>query len=253
MLPDHESSTGARPAGINDESAAAHVVQEMFDTIAPRYDFLNHLLSAGFDRWWWRRAARIFQSTLSRPQSTVVDLCCGTGDMTMALLKHRPTDEDASPILAVDFSHQMLSRGAYKFAGSKVISIEADALQLPLASDSVDLVTSAFGFRNLANYENGLTELHRILRPGGEIGILDCNHPEGLVGWVYSLYFERILPLLGRLLSGDSAAYSYLPASVARFPRPPRMLKLIAQAGFSEAQWTGYTLGVVGLYRARKL
>ena len=247
-LPDHESSTGARPAGINDEATAAHTVQEMFDNIAPRYDFLNHLLSAGFDRWWWRRAARVFQVTLNNTHSTVVDLCCGTGDMTMALLNHRPADRAAAPILAVDFSHQMLSRGAQKFAGSNVISIEADALHLPLANSSVDLVTSAFGFRNLANYENGLAEIHRVLRQGGEIGILDCNHPDGVVGWVYSLYFERILPFLGRFLSGDSAAYSYLPASVARFPRPPRMLKLIAAGRLSRR-----TMDRLHLWRSRSL
>jgi demethylmenaquinone methyltransferase/2-methoxy-6-polyprenyl-1,4-benzoquinol methylase len=116
----------------------------------------------------------------------------------------------------------------------------------------VDLVTSAFGFRNLANYEEGLTEIHRILRPGGELGILEANQPEGITGAFYNLYFKTILPRLGGLISGSPRAYSYLPASVERFPRPARMLRLIQTAGFTEATWIKYTFGTAGLYRARK-
>jgi demethylmenaquinone methyltransferase/2-methoxy-6-polyprenyl-1,4-benzoquinol methylase len=272
--PEHQSSTGARPIGAADESTAATAVQQMFDTIAPKYDLLNHILSVGLDRWWWSRAARVFRPVLERPEAVALDLCCGTGDMTLALLKHRPkspgtsssaalprrvgdgesnsADDQIAPILAVDFSHQMLSRGAEKFAPHNIIPIEADALHLPLPDSSVDLVTSAFGFRNLANYEEGLTELHRILRPGGQIGILDCNQPGGLVGALYNLYFKTILPKLGGLISGNARAYSYLPASVERFPRPPRMLQLIANAGFTNGAWTSYTFGTAGLYRATK-
>ena len=172
--------------------------------------------------------------------------------MTLALLKHRPINANEAPILAVDFSHQMLSRGAGKFAPHNIIPIEADALHLPLPDNSVDLVTSAFGFRNLANYEEGLAELYRILRPGGQIGILDCNQPGGLVGALYNLYFKTVLPKLGGLISGNASAYSSLPASVERFPRPPRMLQLIANAGFTRGTWTSYTFGTAGLYRATK-
>lgn len=249
--PEHEITTGARPAGTGDEAAAATAVQQMFDTIAPRYDLSNHVLSAGIDRWWWNRTARSFRNVLERPEAMVLDLCCGTGDMALALLRRRPAGTVA-PILAVDFSHNMLSRGAAKFAPHNIIPIEADALHLPLASNALDLATSAFGFRNLANYEEGLAELFRVLRPGGQIGILDCNQPDGLVGVLYSLYFKQILPKLGGLISGDAGAYSYLPASVERFPRPPRMLQLIREAGFSDATWTSYTFGVAGLYRATK-
>ncbi len=251
--PEHQSSTGARPVGVTDENAAATAVQQMFDTIAPRYDLLNHLLSVGLDRWWWSRAALAFRPVLQRTEAVALDLCCGTGDMTLALLKHRPKTAEAAPILALDFSHQMLSRGAEKFAAHNIIPIEADALHLPLADNSVDLVTSAFGFRNLANYEEGLAELHRVLRPGGQIGILDCNQPDGLVGTIYNLYFKAILPRLGGLISGNSRAYSYLPASVERFPRPPRMLQLIAEAGFTKGSWTSYTFGTAGLYRGTKV
>ena len=250
--PEHQSSTGARPIGAADESTAAAAVQEMFDTIAPKYDLLNHVLSVGLDRWWWSRAARVFRPVLQRPDAVALDLCCGTGDMTLALLKYRPTSAEAAPILALDFSHQMLARGAEKFAVHNIVPIEADALHLPLADNSVDLVTSAFGFRNLANYEEGLAELHRVLRPDGQIGILDCNQPGGVVGAVYNLYFRSILPRLGGLISGNARAYSYLPASVERFPRPPRMLEFIANAGFTRGRWTGYTFGTAGLYQATK-
>jgi len=250
--PEHEVATGARPLGAKDEATASNAVQQMFDTIAPRYDVLNHVLSAGIDRWWWNRAAHRFRGILQQPQSVVLDLCCGTGDMALALLKHRPAMSAAAPILAVDFSHKMLARGAAKFASRPIIPIEADALHLPIASASLDLVTSAFGFRNLANYEEGLAELFRVLRPGGQIGILDCNQPDGLIGALYSLYFKQILPRLGGLISGDASAYSYLPASVERFPRPPRMLQLIREAGFLHPSWTSYTLGTAGLYSATK-
>jgi demethylmenaquinone methyltransferase/2-methoxy-6-polyprenyl-1,4-benzoquinol methylase len=251
--PEHEVSTGARPAGVTTEQSAAQNVQRMFDTIAPTYDRANHILSAGLDRWMWSRAARAFRPILQRPEAIALDLCCGTGDMTLALLKHRPAPaNDQQPILAVDFSHQMLTRGAEKFRPHTVIPIEADALHLPIASRSIDLVTSAFGFRNLANYEEGVAELHRILRPGGQIGILECNQPEGIVGALYNLYFKAILPRAGGLISGDFSAYTYLPASVERFPRPPRILELIRNAGFTNASWTSYTLGTAGLYQATK-
>ena len=270
--PEHERSTGARPTGVTTEQAAAANVQQMFDTIAPTYDRANHLLSAGIDRYWWTRTARVFRPILQHPETVTLDLCCGTGDMTLALLKHRPKpaseksaivsavvegpavdpSSDPAPILAIDFSHQMLSRGAEKFRPHNIIPIEADALHLPLADASVDLVTSAFGFRNLANYEEGLAELHRILRPGGQLGILEANQPEGIVGALYNLYFKAILPKLGGLISGNARAYSYLPASVERFPRPPRMLQLIKDAGFTNATWTSYTFGTAGLYHATK-
>lgn len=249
---EHELSTGARPVGATTEKSAAANVQQMFNAIAPRYDLLNHLLSVGLDRWWWSRAARTFRAILAQPDASVLDLCCGTGDMTMALMKHRPGQIGESPVLAVDFSHEMLERGKLKFAGHNIIAIEADALHLPLEDNTLALVTSAFGFRNLANYDDGLAELYRVLRPGGEIGILDCNQPEGLVGAIYDLYFKRILPRIGGILSGDAEAYRYLPASVERFPRPKRMLEMIRAAGFRDATWTGYTFGTAGLYRAVK-
>jgi len=274
----HNHASGARPVGTSSPAAAAQNIQQMFDTIAPTYDRANHLLSAGIDRSWWNRTARTLKPILERPEAVVLDLCCGTGDMTLALDRYRPTrvvptqsvilsegvaevGEPAvsaaappppAPILALDFSHNMLALAIPKFAGRNIISIEADALHLPLADASVDLVTSAFGFRNLASYSEGLTELHRILRPGGEIAILECNQPDGLIGALYSFYFHRILPTLGGLISGAHRAYAYLPDSVMRFPRPPQMKQLMTDAGFINATWTSYTLGTTGLYRATK-
>lgn len=257
-MPEYEPSPGARPIGTTPDQDAAANVREMFDTIAPKYDLLNHLLSAGIDRLWWTRTAHSFRSTLQRPEAVALDLCCGTGDMTLALYRHRPQPATnnqqpaTAPVLAIDFSHQMLTRGAEKFAPHNILPIEADALHLPLAGSSIDLVTSAFGFRNLSNYEAGLAELYRVLRPGGQIGILDFNQPSGLTGTLYNLYFKQVLPRFGGLISGDPAAYAYLPDSVARFPRPARMLELLAEAGFTRATWTSYTFGIAGLYRATK-
>ena len=249
---EHELSTGARPVGATTEESAATNVQHMFDSIAPKYDLLNHLLSMGLDRWWWARAAQTFRDVLRRPDAEALDLCCGTGDMTMALMKYRPTGAGEAPVYAVDFSREMLERGRKKFAGRNIVAIEADALHLPMSDGSLDLVTSAFGFRNLANYDEGLRELYRVLAPGGQIGILDCNQPEGVVGTLYNVYFKHVLPRVGGMISGDALAYAYLPASVERFPRPKRMLEMIRAAGFRDASWTGYTFGTAGLYRATK-
>jgi demethylmenaquinone methyltransferase/2-methoxy-6-polyprenyl-1,4-benzoquinol methylase len=272
------AAAGARPPGAQDEASAARAVQEIFNSIAPRYDLLNHLLSANVDRLWWRRAARRFREIMADPEAAVLDVCCGTGDMTLALLKLRP--RGARPILAVDFSRGMLSRGAEKFAvkgfrgpvlGQKepterhkaspyAVLLEADALHLPLKSASLDLIVTAFGFRNLANYEAGLREFHRVLKPGGQLGILEFSEPGGLVGKAYAVYFRRVLPAIGRVICGSAAGgravggnsrpYNYLPASVGSFPPPASMLALMAAAGYEQCAWQPYTFGIAGLYTA---
>jgi len=242
---------GARPAGASDEQSSATSVQQMFNTIAPRYDLLNHVLSLNIDRLWWWRTARRFSSILAKPDAAILDICCGTGDMTVALLRRRPAK--GRPILAADFSHAMLARGADKFRNRDAVAIEADALRLPVPSNSMNLITTAFGFRNLANYLAGLREFHRALAPGGELGILDFSEPGGIIGRLYAFYFRRILPTVGARLSGMGSAYAYLPASVERFPPPAQMLDLMRAAGFSEVSWTPYTFGIAGLYRGVKL
>jgi demethylmenaquinone methyltransferase / 2-methoxy-6-polyprenyl-1,4-benzoquinol methylase len=244
---------GAKPAGAQDESHAAQAVQQMFNTIAPRYDLLNHVLSANIDRLWWRRTAGAFRSTLADPNTAVLDICCGTGDLTIALLKHRPAG--ARPILAADFAHAMLSRGARKFGSTEpshphAIAIEADALHLPLRSESLDLIVTSFGFRNLANYEAGLREFHRVLKPGGRLGILEFSQPGGIIGKAYAIYFHRVLPVIGRLICGRNGPYNYLPSSVGAFPPPPELLELMRQVGYSRCDWQAYTFGIAGLYTA---
>jgi demethylmenaquinone methyltransferase / 2-methoxy-6-polyprenyl-1,4-benzoquinol methylase len=247
------TNTGAKPIGAKDEASAAQSVQQMFNSIAHRYDLLNHVLSANIDRLWWRRTARRFHSVLADPDAAVLDICCGTGDMTMALLRHRPSG--ARPILAADFAHAMLSRGAQKLSARgpgnpTALALEADALHLPLRSESLDLIVTAFGFRNLANYEAGLREFHRVLKPGGQLGILEFSEPAGLIGRAYSVYFRHVLPAIGRMICGQDGPYSYLPASVGGFPSPAEMLALMSKAGYHDCTWQPYTFGVAGLYRA---
>ena len=222
----------------------------MFSSIAPRYDLLNHLLSFNVDRLWWRRTARAFAAPLARADARVLDLCCGTGDMTFALL--RQAGQARPLIVGADFSHPMLRRALRKSAGTRLRWIEADALRLPLPDASLDLVTAAFGFRNLADYDAGLREIVRVLRPGGEAGILDFGEPSGPVGVLYRFYFRRILPKIGTVISGVKGPYQYLPASVERFPAPQEMQEGMRRAGFREATWTPYTFGIAGLYRGRK-
>jgi demethylmenaquinone methyltransferase/2-methoxy-6-polyprenyl-1,4-benzoquinol methylase len=241
---------GAQPEGTADESTAAAAVRSMFDEIAPRYDLLNHVLSCNIDRIWWSRAARSFRQVLGRPEAQVLDICCGTGDMTLALLRRRP--KNGRPVLAADFAHQMLVRGAAKFEPKGGLAFEADALHLPLAESSLDLLTTAFGFRNLANYRAGLEEFYRTLKPGGELGILDFSEPGGLMGKLYAFYFRRILPAVGSLISGVSGPYRYLPCSVQRFPTPPQMLAIMRSVGFEQVSWTPYSFGIAGLYRGVK-
>jgi len=259
------TTTGARPQGAEDEAQAAQAVRQMFNAIAPRYDLLNHILSANVDRLWRRRAARRFREVLADPEAAILDICCGTGDLTMALLKHRP--RGARPIVAADFSSEMLLRGAKKFGGPGVgarkadeafaTPMEADALHLPMEDRSLDLIVSAFGFRNLANYEAGLREFHRVLKPGGQLGILEFSEPGGLMGKAYAVYFRRVLPAIGRAVcgpvsGGKAGAYSYLPVSVGNFPTPPALLKLIRGAGYAECAWQPYSFGIAGLYTARR-
>jgi len=240
---------GAAPEGVQDRRQAADAVREMFTSIAPRYDLLNHLLSFNIDRLWWRRAARTFTRILSKPGARALDICCGTGDMAFALLR---ASAGKAEIVGADFSHAMLTRAVAKSRATSMRWIEADALRLPVPDASFDLVTSAFGFRNLADYDAGLREIFRVLRPGGEVGILDFGEPTGAIGHIYRVYFKRVLPAIGTMISGVKGPYAYLPTSVERFPAPGEMLERSRSAGFAEASWTPYTFGIAGLYRGKK-
>jgi demethylmenaquinone methyltransferase/2-methoxy-6-polyprenyl-1,4-benzoquinol methylase len=225
---EQKPAMGAAPAGATDERSAAIAVQRMFDEISPRYDLLNHVLSMNVDRLWWWRTAKKFRAVLQKPGARALDLCCGTGDMATALRRQGPSAQ----IVGADFSRGMLQRGMAKFQSNSISPVEGDALQLPFPDESFDLVVSAFGFRNLANYEAGLREIYRVLRSDGEVGILDFSEPGGILGKVYGFYFRNVLPKIGTMLSGVSGPYSYLPASVSRFPSPSEMRERMARVGF---------------------
>jgi len=367
---------GTRPEGSRDEREAAARVREMFTHVAPRYDFLNHLLSFSLDRVWRRRAAARFAEILRRPEARVLDVCCGTGDMAFALdrlrakllrqaaavpsegenaVSSRNAGDDAAlaagwkrgasspaisaapsvgfspgnlasdnssapatladrsfpasseaegssdisgqqesgasapgwkrgasspaisaappvgfspgdsgsaegalppyPILAADFVEPMLARAREKgrAANRPVIFEPADALHLPFADASFDLVTTAFGFRNLANYEDGLREFARVLKPGGELGILEFTEPSGALAGVFRFYFQRILPHVGGAISGSSDAYKYLPGSVAKFPSPPELAALMERTGFADVRIASWNFGSVVLHSARRV
>lgn len=227
----------------------------MFSRIAPRYDLLNHLLSLNLDRLWRKRTARHFQHILARADARVLDLCCGTGDLAMALCKEgRRGGRDGAQVWGSDFAHPMLCLARKKHCGEGPQQyIEADTLRLPFPDGSFDLVTAAFGFRNLANYEAGLREIWRALKPGGEVGILEFSEPRPApIRPLYRFYFRHILPRVGGAISGSNAAYSYLPASVLKFPSPEELAALMTRCGYTEARFEVWTAGIVALHTGRR-
>ena len=243
---------GTRPEGVRDEREAAAHVREMFGRIAPRYDLLNHLLSLDVDKVWRRRVAKQFSAVLHNPAARVLDLCCGTGDLALAFRKEAPAGAE---IVGSDFVPEMLVRARAKAAafGAGVTFVEADALALPFGGGSFDLVSCSFGFRNLANYERGLLEIFRVLKPGGVAAILEFAEPRGkLFGSLYRFYFRRVLPRLGGLISGNGSAYTYLPSSVSKFPSPEALQTLFERAGYLDVRFERWTGGIVTLHTARK-
>lgn len=256
-----ESSTPAKgtlPEGAVTEAEASKKVREMFTEIAPRYDLLNHLLSLQFDRLWRARVASRLCHILARRDALVLDLCCGTGDLALSLAR-----AGYARIIGADFAHTMLVRAREKSADLASVSgensappilfFEADALHLPFPDASFDLVTTAFGFRNLSNYEAGLREIQRVLKPGGTIAILEFTEPpEGLLGNLYRWYFRSVLPKIGGLVSGQSVAYKYLPNSVARFFRPPELASLLRTVGYESVAYSVWTFGTVALHTGRR-
>jgi demethylmenaquinone methyltransferase/2-methoxy-6-polyprenyl-1,4-benzoquinol methylase len=225
----------------------------MFTRIAPRYDLLNHLLSAQMDRLWRARTARELKSILDRQDARVLDLCCGTGDLAFSLARNAQ-----ARILGADFSHTMLLRAREKALATNATApmpfLEADALRLPFPDKAFDLVTSAFGFRNLANYEDGLREIYRVLKLGGTLGILEFTEPApGIFGDAYRFYTEKVLPKIGGWISGDADAYAYLPKSVSRFFRPEEFVTILETLGYRQARYRLMTLGSVALHIAVRL
>jgi demethylmenaquinone methyltransferase/2-methoxy-6-polyprenyl-1,4-benzoquinol methylase len=238
--------SGASPRGAVTEQEAAAWVREMFGRVAPRYDLLNHLLSFNIDRYWRHRTVRRLRPVLDREGAKVLDLCCGTGDLMLALRAGA-----RAQVFGSDFCHPMLI-GAIHKAGAGSPFFEADALKLPVADQSLDAITVAFGFRNLANYEAGLIELKRALKPGGIIAILEFSQPPNpLINAFYGFYSRNILPRIGGLLSGASDAYTYLPESVRKFPDADGLADKMKQAGYRSVTFERMTFGIVALHIGR--
>jgi demethylmenaquinone methyltransferase/2-methoxy-6-polyprenyl-1,4-benzoquinol methylase len=235
--------SGASPRGAATEQEAAAWVRDMFGRVAPRYDLLNHVLSFNIDRLWRKRTVKRLQPILNRPEAVVLDLCCGTGDLMLALRA-----KAQARVLGSDFCHPMLTAAMQK-AGKGAPFFEADAMRLPARDKSLDAITVAFGFRNLANYETGLNEFRRALKPGGVAAILEFSTPPNpAFNALYSFYSRNILPRVGGLLSGASDAYTYLPDSVRKFPDADGLASKMQAAGFRNVAYERMTFGIVALH-----
>ena len=239
---------GTTPRGTTSEAEAAAYVRSMFGRVAGRYDLLNHLLSFHIDRYWRRVAVRRVEHILARPGARILDLCSGTGDLALALEAHAA---EAAHLYASDFCHPMLVESARKAAlrHARLPLFEADALALPLAARSLDLVTIAFGFRNLTHYRQGLAELRRVLKPGGMLAILEFSTPQNpLIRAAYNVYSRAVLPTVGGLVSGSREAYTYLPESVRRFPGAEVLAAEMEGAGFTRVRFERLSCGIVALH-----
>lgn len=242
--------SGAAPPGASTEHEAAQWVRRMFAGIAPRYDFINHLLSFNIDRRWRKKLRQRLAPVLNCAAAKVLDLCCGTGDVLLEL-----EDSAAASVFGADFCHEMLVSARSKAARGRrrALLFEGDALQLPIADASLDAVSIAFGFRNLVNYDAGLGELRRVLKPGGTLAILEFSHPRGfLLRAAYGAYSRWLLPAAGSVLSGSRHAYAYLPVSIDRFPRAPELRDKMNAAGFA-TEFQLLTGGIAALHTAIKL
>ena len=217
---------------------APDAVRSMFDRISPVYDAMNRTMTVGLDQR-WRRAA---VAAVVQPGDRVLDACCGTGDLAVA------AQEVGGTVTGLDFSERMLERARRK--SGQVEWVQGDALALPFSDGSFDAATVGFGVRNLDDLERGLAELRRVLRSGGRVAILEITKPSGLLAPFYRLWFDGVVPLLGKLLPGGSA-YTYLPASVRRFPGPDELAALLRGAGFEDVRWRTFAGGIVALHIGR--
>jgi demethylmenaquinone methyltransferase/2-methoxy-6-polyprenyl-1,4-benzoquinol methylase len=213
----------------------AEGVRRMFDRIAPVYDAMNRVMTAGLDRRW----RRITVEEAVRPGDRVLDACCGTGDLAIAARRR------GAEVTGLDFSAPMLERARRK--APEVEWVQGDMLALPFDDSSFDAVTVGFGVRNVTDLEAGLRELRRVLRAGGRVGILEITTPRGWLRPFYRLWFDRLVPLLGRVLPGG-AAYTYLPASVRRFPPPEALSALLERSGFAAVRFRLFAGGIVALH-----
>jgi demethylmenaquinone methyltransferase/2-methoxy-6-polyprenyl-1,4-benzoquinol methylase len=245
---------GTTPSGARTEQEAAAWIRDMFARVARRYDLANHLLSFNLDRRWRAHAVRRVSHILERPDARVLDLCCGTGDLLLALEARRgrrPAGRTAPArtVFGADFCHPMLVAACRKTSDRNAAVLEADALRLPLRDGSLDLITVAFGFRNLANYQAGLEEMRRVLRPGGVAAIMEFSKPPNAAfAALYHFYSRRVLPFIGGALSGSRDAYRYLPESVHKFPEAPELAGAMRLGGFKNVAYEYLTGGIVALH-----
>jgi demethylmenaquinone methyltransferase/2-methoxy-6-polyprenyl-1,4-benzoquinol methylase len=241
---------GARASDRGVDKAPDRIAA-MFDAISSRYDLLNRVLSFGFDRRWRDRAVSALAFT---GRETLLDLCTGTGDVAIAaVVSRRPP----ARVIGLDFAGRMLALARQKVGGGptrrRVHLAQADAACLPMPDASVDAVTVAFGIRNVQQLPRAFAEMHRVLKPGGRLAILEFGTPRLRgVRALYLWYFHRLLPRIGQLISGHDSAYAYLPASVGRFPPPEELASLMTREGFRDARFVSLTLGIVYLYEASK-
>lgn len=236
---------------IPDVSKSPERIAGMFDAIAQRYDLLNHLLSAGIDRRWRRRA---IQSLRLTGRERVLDLCTGTGDLAIAAVRARPS---AARVVGVDFARAMLRVGEVKLRrgrfDDRIALIQGDATRIPLGDASVDAVTIAFGIRNIERIDEACVEILRVLKPGGRLSILEFAVPTApVISTLYAWYLNRALPVIGRAVSRHHAAYGYLPASIGAFASPDDFVKILRHAGFHDISPVRLTFGSVILYTAKR-
>ena len=221
-------------------------VREMFGRIAGRYDLLNHLLSGNVDKRWRRVVANRVRAGISA-EALILDVACGTGDLSLSLF-----ESTGARVVGTDFCRPMLSIAAEKLP-KQITLVEGDALSLPFKDSSFDVVTIAFGLRNLSDVNSGLRELRRILKPQGRVAVLEFSRPSNSVlRGLFGIYFRNFLPLLGGLISGSRGAYTYLPASVAKFPDQRQLAGLIEQAGFDQVSYENLSGGIAALHVGRR-
>lgn len=234
---------GIQPTGVSANNKAASV-RSMFAEIAPRYDFLNHALSLNIDKRWRRFVVKKVADRLRHPDAIALDLCCGTADLSLKLGALAPT-------IGLDYCHPMLELGAKKIRQERSAAelVEGDALNVPFADGMFDVVTIAFGLRNLEDPEGGLREIYRLLKPGGRAAVLEFSRPKvPIFRNLYHFYFTRLLPRIGKAISGSSYAYQYLPDSVLAFPDQRELVSLMQAVGFSDLRYYNLFCGVVSLH-----
>ena len=243
-------SAGSPLGSPDDPVTTARRVRDMFAAVAPRYDFLNHLLSLRRDIAWRCATARGLREVLAKPGSVAVDVCCGTGDLAAALGRY-----SAGVVIGTDFCHPMLRQAREKFArSSRVFFLEADTLALPFPDASLDVVSVAFGFRNLADYARGLEEMRRVLKPAGWLAILEFSRLQWpILSPLFRFYFHRILPQVGTWISGVAGPYQYLPGSVSRFPDQKSLAAALREAGFGNVRYRNFSGGIAALHLGQRV